>query len=63
LFHLLFRVVPAERGRVYDRMVEFVSPPDGVTRAGVLQGDKRMLKLWADKFGLGQSWWRYWLPL
>jgi hypothetical protein len=63
LFHLLFRVVPAERGRVYDRMVEFVSPPEGVTRAGVLQGDKRMLELWADKFGLGQSWWRYWLPL
>jgi len=63
LFHLLFRVVPAERGRVYDRMVEFVSPPPGATRAGVLQGDQRMLKLWADKFGLGQSWGRYWLPL
>jgi len=63
LFHLLFRVVPAERGRVYDRMVEFVSPPQGVTRAGVLQGDQRMLKLWAAKFGLGQSWGRYWLPL
>jgi len=63
LFHLLFRAVPAERGRVYDRMVEFVSPPPGVTRAGVLQGDKRMLESWADKFGLGKSWWRYWLPL
>jgi len=63
LFHLLFRVVPAERDRVYDRMVEFVSPPQGVTRAGVLQGDQRMLKLWADKFGLGQSWGKYWLPL
>jgi hypothetical protein len=63
LFHLLFRVVPAERGRVYDRMVEFVSPPPGVTRAGVLQGDKRMLEAWADKFGLGKSWWQYWLPL
>jgi len=63
LFHLLFRVVPAERGRVYDRMVEFVSPPPGATRAGVLQGDRRMLESWADKFGLGKSWWRYWLPL
>jgi len=63
LWHLLFRVDQAARGRVYDRMIEFVSPPAGVTRAGVLQGDQRMLKSWAEKFGLGQSWWRYWLPL
>lgn len=63
LFHLLFRVAPAERSRVYDRMVEFISPPPGVTRAGVMQGDKRMLESWADKFGLGHSWTRYWLPL
>lgn len=63
LWHLLFRVPALERPRVYDRMVEFVSPPAGVSRDGVLQGDKRMLKLWADKFGLGQSWWKYWLPL
>lgn len=63
LWHLLVRVTPGERGRVYDRMVELVSPPAGVTRAGVLQGDQRMLKLWADKFGLGQSWGKYWLPL
>ena len=63
LWHLLFRVAPTERPRVYDRMVEFISPPAGVTRAGVLQGDQHMLKLWADKFGLGQSWGKYWLPL
>ncbi len=63
LWHLLFRVDAAERGRVYDRMVEFVSPPASVTREGVLQGDQRMLNLWAEKFGLGQSWWQYWLPL
>jgi hypothetical protein len=63
LWHLLFRVASADRARVYDRMVELVSPPAEVTRAGVLQGDQRMLKLWADKFGLGQSWRRYWLPL
>lgn len=63
LWHLLFRVVPIDRNRVYDRMAELISPPPGVTRAGVLQGDQRMLKLWADKFGLGQSWARYWLPL
>jgi len=63
LWHLLFRVDPTERPRVYDRMTELISPPAGVTRAGILQGDRRMLELWADKFGLGQSWWRYWLPL
>lgn len=63
LWHLLFRVPALERPRVYDRMVELVSPPAGVTRDGVLQGDKRMLKLWADKFGLSQSWWKYWLPV
>jgi hypothetical protein len=63
LWHLLFRVAPADRARVYDRMVDLVSPPAEVTRAGVLQGDQRMLKLWADKFGLGQSWRQYGLPL
>jgi hypothetical protein len=63
LWHLLFRVTPAERPRVYDRMTQLLSPPPGVTRDGVLQGDKHMLDLWAEKFGLGKSWWRYWLPL
>ena len=63
LWHLLFRVSVSERARVYDRMVALLPPPAGVTREGVLRGDKRMLDLWAEKFGLGKSWWRYWLPL
>ena len=63
LWHLLFRVEPVERARVYDRMVALLPPPEGVTREGVLRGDKRMLDQWAEKFGLGFSWWRYWLPL
>jgi hypothetical protein len=63
LWHLLFRVNPSERALVYDRMVALLPPPEGVTREGVLRGDKRMLDLWAEKFGLGFSWWRYWLPL
>jgi hypothetical protein len=63
LWHLLFRVGVAERARVYDRMTALLPPPKGVTREGVLRGDKRMLDLWAEMFGIGKSWWRYWLPL
>jgi hypothetical protein len=63
LWHLIFRVNPAERARVYDRMAALLPPPAGVTREGVLRGDKRMLDLWAEMFGIGKSWWRYWLPL
>ncbi len=63
LWHLLFRVGVSERGRVYDRMTALLPPPKGVTREGVLRGDKRMLDLWAEMFGIGKSWWRYWLPL
>lgn len=61
LWHLLSRVNDAERGRVYRRMAALVPPPAGVTRAGVLKGDKRMLDLWWDSLGLGDtSWWRLW---
>lgn len=63
LWHLLFRVSVSERVRVYDRMVALLPPPEGVTREGVLRGDQRMLDLWAEMFGIGKSWWRYWLPL
>jgi hypothetical protein len=63
LWHLLFRVSASERARVYDRMAVLLPPPEGVTREGVLNGDKRMLDLWAEMFGIGKSWWRYWLPL
>jgi len=63
LWHLLVRVAPMERPRVYDRMTELIPPPPGVTRDGVLRGDKKMLDKWAETFGLGYSWWRHWLPL
>lgn len=46
LWHLLYRVRGAERGRVYDRMAALVAPPQGVTREGVLKLDKGMLDLW-----------------
>ena len=39
LWHLLSRVAPAERERVYDRIAELVTPPQTVSRAKALQLD------------------------
>ncbi len=61
LWHLLSRLPVEERGRVFDRLAELVPPPVGVTREGVLRRDQRMLDLWWDELGLGDtSWWRLW---
>jgi len=61
LWHLLSRVGEAERGRVHDRLAVLVPPPAGVTREGVLRGDREMLDRWWDALGLGvSSWWRLW---
>jgi hypothetical protein len=49
LWHLLSRVEGSDRERVYDRLAVLVAPPDGVTRAGVLQLNKEMLQRWRDK--------------
>jgi ferric-dicitrate binding protein FerR (iron transport regulator) len=46
LWHLLSRVSGAERSRVYERMASLITPPQGVTREGVLRLDKGMLDLW-----------------
>jgi ferric-dicitrate binding protein FerR (iron transport regulator) len=46
LWHLLYSVRGAERGRVYDRLANLIAPPKGVTREGVLKLDKGMLDLW-----------------
>jgi len=54
LWHLLSRVKGAERGRVYERMAELISPPAGVTREGVMRLDRGMLDLW--KKGLEWAW-------
>ena len=54
LWHLLTRVVGNDRERVYDKIAGFVPPPDGVTRAGVLSLDQRMLDSWKD--ALEVSW-------
>jgi predicted anti-sigma-YlaC factor YlaD len=61
LWHLLARISNAERTLVYDRLAALVPPPAGVTRDGVLRGDKQMIDLWWDELGLGDtSWWRMW---
>jgi hypothetical protein len=58
LWHLLQRVDGPARDRVYDRLAAIVPPPDGVTREGVRRGDARMLELWWDHLGFGDTaWW------
>lgn len=49
LWHLLARVAGNDRARVYDRLAALVPPPDGVTRAGVLQLNEQMLQQWKDE--------------
>ena len=58
LWHLLQRFDGGDRDRIYDRLAQLVPPPAGVTRDGVRAGDRRMLQLWWDRLGLGDTeWW------
>ena len=62
LWHLLARLDGADRAAVYDRLAQLVAPPEGVTREGVLAGDRAMLDRWWEALGLGSAgWWRQWL--
>jgi len=49
LWHLLSRVDPEERVRVFDRMVELTPLPDGVSRERVLDLDKDTLQHWRQE--------------
>jgi hypothetical protein len=61
LWHLLSRVTSAERGSIYDRLVQLAPPPRGVERAGILALDREMLDLWWNELGLGDiTLWRHW---
>ena len=61
LWHLLSRVDEDHRARVYDRLQEFVPPPAGVTRDGILHLDQSMLDLWWNQLGFDDiSVWRHW---
>jgi hypothetical protein len=61
LWHLLRRVQPDDRGRVYDRLAQFVTVPASVTREGVLAADAKMIDTLWNTLDLGNtSWWRMW---
>ena len=61
LWHLLSRLEGRDRARVFDRLAELAPPPPGVTRDGVLAGQRAMLDDWWDTLGLGAAnWWRVW---
>lgn len=61
LWHLLSRTAGDDRGQVYDRLAGLIPPPDPVTRAGVLAGDRKMIDAWWEELELGDSsWWRMW---
>lgn len=61
LWHLLRRVEPGDRGRVFDALAVHAPPPASVTRDGIISGDRHMLDDWWDALGLGTtSWWRTW---
>ena len=49
LWHLLSRVAPASRERVYDRIAALSPPPSTVVREKVLQLDASMLKHWREE--------------
>ena len=61
LWHLLSRARVADRGRVFDRLNTFVPAPSGVTRAGIEQGEQRMLDAWWNILGFDDiAVWRTW---
>jgi hypothetical protein len=61
LWHLLARTKGQERAQVFERFAQLVNLPSGVTREGVLRGDRASLDGAWDALQLGNtSWWREW---
>jgi ferric-dicitrate binding protein FerR (iron transport regulator) len=61
LWHLLTRTSGAGRELVFDRLSRLLPPPSGVTREGVLGGDRNMLDAWGGEFELVDlAFWRGW---
>ena len=46
LWHLLARVAPADRGRVYDRLAELVPLPEGISKEMIMRLDQSALDEW-----------------
>jgi hypothetical protein len=61
LWHLLRRVQPQDRARVYDRLAQFVTIPAGVTRESALAANPQTIDSLWNALDLGDtSWWRMW---
>jgi len=61
LWHLLTRVAPSDRGRVFDRFAQFETLPPEVTREAALKNDAHTLDLCWDALNLENTgWWRGW---
>lgn len=61
LWHLLDRVEPELRPEVIARLDSLVPMPAGVTRDGLVAGDRAMRDAWWEALGLrSASWWRMW---
>lgn len=61
VWHLIERTSGRDRAEVVDRLAMLVTPPEGVTREGVLAGDPAMLEQWWNKLGFGAvADWRRW---
>ena len=62
LWHLLTRLADAEeRGLVHDRLATLVPVPVGVTREGIVIGNRAMVDLWWRELSFGDiTFWRQW---
>jgi len=49
LWHLLSRVEPADRARIYDRMASLTPVPAGVSREQALKLDPETLRRWKEE--------------
>ena len=58
LWHLLARVNPPDRVRVYERLAQLAPPPSHISRDAVLGGDRQALEAWWDSLDIeGTSFW------
>ena len=55
LWYLLRDADPGDVRPIYDKLAEFVNPPDGVTFKGIKDGNNTMLLKWWDKLGYGSK--------
>ena len=53
LLNLLRRVAPEDRGRLYDRLVEFLPPTPGLTRDDAINGNWNAFSPMWDELGIG----------